>query len=319
VLLASVLLGSGIEAGVSGSDGRVPALRGDGVLRLLRRHGLGTEADLQEFLRLNADLLGPNHHLIEGRRYELPRQKREVIEPLFGPDLARVEPIDDRLRGGVFYLVSGHGGPDPGGMGQHEGHTLYEDEYAYDVTLRLGRRLIEHGAVVHFIVQDPNDGIRDDRYLPGDRDELCHPGVKIPLNQRDRLEQRCAAVNRLARQDSAAAYRRCLEIHVDARRVHEDIDIFFYYQESSGASRRLANTLRETIRQKYAERQPGRGYHGAVSTRNLYVLRNVEVPLVFIELGNIHHPRDQLRLIDPNNRQAMANWLCEGLLADFSR
>jgi N-acetylmuramoyl-L-alanine amidase len=35
---------------------------------------------------------------------------------------------------------------------------------------------------------------------------------------------------------------------------------------------------------------------------------------VYIELGNIKNPLDQDRLVIQNNRQAVANWLCEGLL-----
>jgi N-acetylmuramoyl-L-alanine amidase len=38
---------------------------------------------------------------------------------------------------------------------------------------------------------------------------------------------------------------------------------------------------------------------------------------LFIELGNINHTRDQQRLIYENNRQALANWMCEGVMADF--
>ncbi|MFZ1495473.1 MAG: N-acetylmuramoyl-L-alanine amidase, partial [Saprospiraceae bacterium] len=53
--------------------------------------------------------------------------------PIFGKAYEYV-PIEDKsLSGRVFYIVSGHGGPDPGAMGKHGSHTLCEDEYAYDV------------------------------------------------------------------------------------------------------------------------------------------------------------------------------------------
>jgi N-acetylmuramoyl-L-alanine amidase len=81
----------------------------------------------------------------------------------------------------------------------------------------------------------------------------------------------------------------------------------------------MAETLRGTVREKYEAHQPGRGYEGFVSTRDLYTLKHIAVPMVFIELGNVHHPRDQLRLMEPDNRQAMANWLCDGILRDFER
>jgi N-acetylmuramoyl-L-alanine amidase len=304
--------------GAEASDGqRVVALQGDGIFRLLRRHGLDPEAYLPEFVRLNRAALGPGNMLIAGRTYELPGRVPVVIEPLFGSARERVLVLDRQLQGAVFYLMSGHGGPDPGGVAERDGHVLCEDEYAYDVVLRLGRRLLEHGATVHFIIRDPNDGIRDERYLKPDQDEVCYPNQPIPANQLERLQQRVAAVNSLARQDAGAAYRRCIEIHVDARRKSEDIDIFFYHQRGNDTGRRMAGTLLQTIRRKYQASQPGRGYQGFVSTRGLYTLNHIEVPVVFIELGNIHNPRDQVRLLEPNNRQAMANWLCDGILRDF--
>ena len=50
------------------------------------------------------------------------------------------------LAGLVFYLVSGHGGPDPGAIGIYQGRQLHEDEYAYDIILRLARELLTRGA-----------------------------------------------------------------------------------------------------------------------------------------------------------------------------
>ena len=118
---------------------------------------------------------------------------------IFGPKYSRVEIRDNSLEGAVYYLMSGHGGPDPGALGSYGRYTLAEDEYAYDVTLRLARRLIEHGALVYMITRDNNDGIRDQNILPRDKDERCYPSEPIPANQMARLRQRTNAVNRLNR------------------------------------------------------------------------------------------------------------------------
>ena len=42
-----------------------------------------------------------------------------------------------------------------------QGRQLHEDEYAYDIILRLARELLSRGAKVHIIIQDKKDGIRD--------------------------------------------------------------------------------------------------------------------------------------------------------------
>jgi N-acetylmuramoyl-L-alanine amidase len=235
---------------------------------------------------------------------------------IFGPAFQQVKITGSALNGAVYYLKSGHGGPDPGTMGKYKNHTLCEDEYAYDVILRLGRRLIENGATVFFIIRDPNDGIRDREFLTPDKDEVCYPDKTIPLNQVERLKQRTNAINSLYAAN-AGKFQRMVSIHIDSRSKRKNIDVFFYYDKVSMKGEKAARILKTTFEEKYRRHQPDRGYQGTVSPRNIYVLTHSKPVSVFIELGNIHHSLDQQRIISPNNRQALANWLAEGLIRDF--
>lgn len=314
----------------------VKAQKGDGVFSLLKRHGLPA-SEFRNFVALNKDKLGKNNELIVGRSYKLPVENEPavvvdqssdekrvagkntgetVIHKMFGPKYERVTIADNKLNGAVYYLQSGHGGPDPGAVGKLSNHILCEDEYAYDVTLRLARNLIEHGATVYMITRDPNDGIRDQSYLKPDKDEVCYPNLKIPAKQISRLHQRKDAVNNLYVKHKGS-FQRQVVIHVDSRSRGENIDVFFYYDQRSNTGKKLATNLMETFDSKYRQHQPGRGYHGSISDRNLYVIKYSYPPAVFIELGNINHIRDQKRFIIEDNRQAVANWLCEGLIKDF--
>ena len=236
-------------------------------------------------------------------------------EPLFGKDLASYTVASDKLAGATFYLVSGHGGPDPGAMGLYQGRPLYEDEYAYDIILRLARELMMRGAKVHIIIQDKKDGIREDRILPGSERETCM-GKAIPLKQNDRLQQRAAKINELYRKDNSR-YKRAVFIHVDSRSESKQTDVFFYHAPGSKNGKRLADNLRKTFADKYKQHQPGRGFTGTVSERNLYVLRNTTPVGVFLELGNIRNKQDQKRIIIPSNRQALARWIADGIESDF--
>ena len=156
---------AGLALGLVGTGSRVwaqvevPALKGDGIFTLLRRHGLDPESNLAEFRQLNGTRMAPGDTLIEGRRYVLPGTASDLSEPLFGSKLSRVKRLDDQLRGAVFYLV-----------------------------------------------------------------------------------------NSLYRKDTSSSYRRCFSIHVDARSKATDIDIFFYYQSGDALGKRLALTMRDTIR-----------------------------------------------------------------------
>jgi len=317
----------------------IKAQKGDGIYSILKQNGYTSSEYFNLFIELNKEKLGKDNTLISGRTYRLPMKSdttsitskpkitavsktvkppQKTIQEIFGKSYREVTLKSKELSGAVYYLESGHGGPDPGAIGNLDGHILSEDEYAYDVTLRLARNLTERGATVYMIIRDANDGIRDEQYLRPDKDEVCYPNSEMPLSQLARLKQSTAAVNKLHKQNKGK-FQRLVVIHIDSRSMNENIDVFFYYDKRSVSGKKLANTLMSTFEQKYAVHQPNRGYAGTVSERNLYVIRNSIVPSVFIELGNINHTRDQKRIIIPDNRQAVANWLRDGLIEDYRK
>lgn len=238
---------------------------------------------------------------------------------IMGPRYATIPILDNQLGGAVYYLASGHGGPDPGAIGKYGSQRLPEDEYAYDVTIRLARVLIQHGATVYMIVQDHNDGIRDGAVLPIDYDERAYPNLPIPLDQTTRLRQTTTAVNRqFARHKER--YQRFITIHVDSRSKGETIDVFFYHHPQSNVGLRLARQIHRMFQVNYKRYRPGRPYMGRVSSRGtLYVVKNSHPPTVFIELGNIQNSLDQRRFLLAQNRQALANWMCQGMLLDYKK
>ncbi len=307
---------------------------GDGAHALLRRYGLTSGQHFRQFVALNKANLTTNNGLIVGRRYRLPTgaaaratattrssggSPSVLKAPIFGSQYSRVRILDRTMRGAVFYLSAGHGGPDPGALGRYGPHRLAEDEYAYDVTLRLARVLMEHGATVYLLVQDPNDGIRDASILKIDHDEVTFPHQRIPLSQLGRLQQRVVQANKLYARHKGA-YQRLLALHVDSRSKGENIDVFFYHHARSAAGLRLAKNIHRVFTARYRRAQPNRSYSGNVSPRSsLYVVRNSHAPAVFMELGNIQNARDQQRFLLADNRQALANWIYEGLRADYTR
>ena len=250
--------------------------KGEGITLFLKRHNRTGISYQKQFIELNKNKLGKGNTLRIGVKYTLPPLqgkeavasaiKRANYEPLFGKELASYKVTSSELKGACFYLVSGHGGPDPGAIGRIGKIELHEDEYAYDIVLRLARNLMTKGAKVHIIIQDAKDGIRDDKYLKNSKRET-----------------------------------------------------FFYHQNKNSESKHLAKTMRTTFTHKYKKHQPGRGFTGTVDGRNLYVLRHTTPASVFVELGNIQNSFDQQRIILSDNRQALANWLCEGFVTDYNR
>lgn len=330
---------------------------GEGISSFLLRHNRSPKKYYDDFIELNKQKLGKNNVLKVGVTYVIPPVKistttsakttpakntgaknttsegagtkqtsskakstkigTTINEPLFGKQLANVKVTFNRLAGACFYVVSGHGGPDPGAIGKVGRYELHEDEYAYDIALRLARNLMQEGAEVHIIIQDAKDGIRDDSYLSNSKRETCM-GDAIPLNQVQRLQQRCDKINALYRKDRKNhSYCRAIFIHIDSRSKGKQTDVFFYYSNKKGDSKRLANNMKDTFESKYDKHQPNRGFSGTVSGRNLYVLSHTTPASVFVELGNIQNTFDQRRLVINSNRQALAKWLMEGFLKDY--
>ncbi|HHM20417.1 MAG TPA: N-acetylmuramoyl-L-alanine amidase [Bacteroidetes bacterium] len=237
--------------------------------------------------------------------------------PIFGEKYAYTPLKSRRLAGQVFYIESGHGGPDPGAVAQKGKHKLCEDEYAYDVALRLVRNLVAHGATAYMITRDPNDGIRDEYYLQCDNDEVTWGNLTVPAPQKPRLFQRSNVINELYEKHKKQGVKnqKLIVIHVDSRGRGEQTDLYFYYHPSDPAGKKLAVKMHRSMEANYKKYRKGRGYKGRVTSRDLHMLRETKVPSAYIEIGNIRHPTDQQRIILPRNRQLLADWLFQGVLS----
>lgn len=315
----------------------VTAEKGDGILSLLRKQGMNPYEVYDDFIAMNMDNLRDSVHLYEGRRYRIPsadldtvaivdsiqQKSKEIIKieskkyGIFGEKHENVLSKSEKLKGAVYYLVSGHGGPDPGAMANYAGTSIAEDEYAYDITLRLAKELLSHGATVYVIIRDPNDGIRDERILKIDHDEVAYGDKTIPLNQVARLRQRVEIVNQLHRKNRGK-FQRLIVTHVDSRSKGQNIDVFFYHHEQSKNGKKLAESVHKTFQKKYKKYQPNRTYTGTFEDRTtLYLVRKTHPAMTFIEIGNIRNKKDQRRILDPDNRQALAKWISEGVILDY--
>ncbi|WP_228027859.1 N-acetylmuramoyl-L-alanine amidase family protein [Costertonia aggregata] len=315
----------------------VLAEKGDGILSLLRKQGVDPYDVYDDFVILNLENLRDSIHLYEGRTYKIPniildtvavvdsiqKQSSEIKEikgkdyTIFGEVHKTVLSKSEQLKGAVYYLVSGHGGPDPGAMAKYAGTSIAEDEYAYDITLRLAKELLSHGAEVYIIIQDPDDGIREDRILKIDHDEVALGDKKIPLNQLARLKQRVDIINDLHRKNRGR-YQRLIVTHVDSRSKGQNIDVFFYHHEKSKNGKKLAESIHKTFQKKYKKYQPNRTYSGTFEDRtSLYLVKKTHPAMTFIEIGNIRNKKDQRRILEPDNRQALAKWISEGVILDF--
>jgi N-acetylmuramoyl-L-alanine amidase len=239
--------------------------------------------------------------------------KKANIYKIFGKKYEDVPIKDASLKGKIFYVESGHGGPDPGAMFKKDGRTMCEDEYAYDVSLRVARLLIAHGGTVFIITRDPNDGIRDGQMLTCDADERTYPDLKIPAAHKPRLYQRSDAINTLydKYQKEGMTDQRCIIIHVDSRVKTLQTDIFLYYQSNSSVSKKMGQNILENLKDNHEGK---RKYRGTLSSRDLHMMRECKVPTVYVEMGNLRNAVDLERIRTGAHRQEVADWLYEGFI-----
>ena len=299
----------------------------DKALRIKEYNEELKELEIRTSHYTESNLLWVPYHELHCGSAEVPAEvhkpkKDEVEAPLskefalFGDKYKSVKLADNSLKDQVFYLVSGHGGPDPGASYQGYSSRICEDEYAYDVVLRVARNLMQHGAQVEIIVQDKSDGIRDDKILRCDSDEKYPGNISISRNQLSRLASRTKVINDLYHSYKNKGFKnqKAVMIHVDSQSKSKRQDVYFYHYKHSKSSLSLANKLQQTFKAKYDKYQKNRGYKGFVKDRCLFMLRNTLPTAVYIELANIKNTDDHARLLLKENRQALANWIFEGII-----
>jgi len=280
------------------------------------------KAGLRKFDYTDNDILWVPYHEMycSEETKSISNEKPASIEtrnfPIFGEKHQNVPLKNNSLAGRVYYIVSGHGGNDPGAVGKIGKHQLCEDEYAYDVALRLARELVMRGATAYMITRDVNDGIRSDKFLKHDTDETVWGNYKIPFSQKARLFQRSDVVNELIDKNTKVGIKdqRLVAIHVDSRSKREQTDVFFYHYPGKKEGIRIAKNIQHTFAKKYKKYQKNRGYKGTVTGRDLHMLREPKCTAVYVELGNIGNSFDQQRFLLDSNRQLLAEWLMEGFI-----
>ncbi|MBQ3832080.1 MAG: N-acetylmuramoyl-L-alanine amidase [Bacteroidales bacterium] len=269
LLFSCICIASALSA-QSDSVRTVVAKQGDGIYKILRENGYEAKDYYHKFLEINKDKIQLEDQLILGETYILP-EKHDTIKPehivvidtvpalCVKPDSTVSDsvpiciPVPSQekmpqtkmdlriadtikgtaLKGAIFYLIAGHGGPDPGATSYVDGVMISEDEYAYDITLRLARCIEEQSGKVYMIIDDPDDGIRSGKILKIDYDEYYYPDFGISRDKTQRLVERADAVNKLYYANKTTKYQRVVEIHIDSRSSSQRVDAFFYYCHGS--------------------------------------------------------------------------------------
>jgi LysM repeat protein/N-acetylmuramoyl-L-alanine amidase len=261
------------------------------------------------FQRQPSVAMQPSTHYAEPQRENVTTDYADAstLYQNFKKDVASLPSLSKKLVGYKIMLDPGHGGLDPGALGTavigNKSYYLVEDEYVYDIALRLYAILIQHGAEVELTILAPNHTIRDNKNLESfvnQKNEVYNDSneERRPVGGRWGLQKRVELTQKfLAGRRSKSIF---MSLHADSGEVS---GLVLTSATPSTASKALANKI-------IAGAKRGK----VVSDDYLVLKGNPAEASVLVEVRTMSSSEARA-LLDPKARQQDAQQLADAILA----
>lgn len=252
----------------------------------------------------------PSAHYVEPQMMDVKSDYDEAIELYnnFKNDIATLPVLSNNLKGYKIVLDPGHGGYDPGAIGKVDinGHVYYlvEDEYVYDIALRLYAILAQHGADVELTILAPNHTIRNNEGLESfvnQKNEVYNSSseTRRPVGGRWGLKKRVEITGEFLENHSSTKSI-FMSLHADSSETSGLVLTHTVYNQ---ATKNLANHVIRQFKQ------------GRIISDNYLVLKdNPAYAAVLVEVRSMFQDEAK-HLLDSKERQKDAQRLADAILA----
>ena len=226
------------------------------------------------------------------------------------------------LRGWRIVLDPGHGGRDPGAIvsnldGNNRSVYVVEDEFVYDIALRLYQKLRLAGAEVEMTVISPNHLIRENnppaRTFVHEQNEVYND---VSANRRNsfsarpglhNIVQRVKIANRFFARRGKTLF---ISLHADNTPTRSKGPLVIYWSRRGKIDSRSRSFARIMERALDLPDVPAQ-----IGGRNLAVLRgNLAQAEILVEIRNVHHKGEAWALRSHKIRDSDADRILRGIL-----